>query len=377
MSNQFFYFGIDRLPDSHEFAYKLKKKGRNNKHVFLRVRGGVSYGSGFPGSQPVSMDIPNLEFIKKKPYKVSWKADGTRYLMLIDGPNEVYTFDRDNTVFHVPNLQFPKRKDLNGHLFSTLVDGEMISDKVDGKDVPRFLIYDIIQFEGQEVGKTDFERRLLCIEKEVIGPRYVKMQQGALDKTKEPFSVRAKPFWDVSVCRKILDGGFANQVSHEVDGLVFQPSSDPYVPGRCMDVLKWKPPEMNSVDFKLKIMKENKPGMLPVTKGYLYVLHLDVPFSEIKYTKELKEMENKIIECYWSNEGWKFMRQRTDKSFPNSLNTAKGVCSSISNPVTKEILFGVVEFERWQPPQKKDIQSHHAQNDQRNERDLMPPPLHH
>lgn len=34
----------------------------------------------------------------------------------------------------------------------------------------------------------------------------------------------------------------------------------PYVAGRCMDVLKWKPPDMNSVDFKLKIMKENKPG---------------------------------------------------------------------------------------------------------------------
>ena len=25
--------------------------------------------------------------------------------MLVDGPNEVYMVDRDNTVFHVPNLQ--------------------------------------------------------------------------------------------------------------------------------------------------------------------------------------------------------------------------------------------------------------------------------
>ena len=28
-----------------------------------------------------------------------------RFMMLIDGPNEVYMVDRDNTVFHVPNLQ--------------------------------------------------------------------------------------------------------------------------------------------------------------------------------------------------------------------------------------------------------------------------------
>ena len=41
-------------------------------------------------------------------------------------------------------------------------------------------------------------------------------------------------------------------------------------------------------------------------------------------TKELKEMDNKIIECSWDGKQWKFMRQRTDKSFPNGYNTAMG-----------------------------------------------------
>ena len=27
-----------------------------------------------------------------------------------------------------------------------------------------------------------------------------------------------------------------------------------------MEVLKWKPPDMNSVDFKLQVVKEEKPG---------------------------------------------------------------------------------------------------------------------
>jgi mRNA-capping enzyme len=35
-------------------------------------------GSGFPGSQPVSMDKKNLQLLRTKPYRVSWKADGTR-----------------------------------------------------------------------------------------------------------------------------------------------------------------------------------------------------------------------------------------------------------------------------------------------------------
>lgn len=34
--------------------------------------------TGFPGSQPVSMDVMNLRKLNEKPYRVSWKADGVR-----------------------------------------------------------------------------------------------------------------------------------------------------------------------------------------------------------------------------------------------------------------------------------------------------------
>lgn len=43
--------------------------------------------------------------------------------MLIDGRNEVYMIDRDNSVFHVANLEFPYRKDMRIHLSNTLLDG--------------------------------------------------------------------------------------------------------------------------------------------------------------------------------------------------------------------------------------------------------------
>lgn len=43
--------------------------------------------------------------------------------MLIDGKNEVYMIDRDNSVFHVANLEFPFRKDPRSHLENTLLDG--------------------------------------------------------------------------------------------------------------------------------------------------------------------------------------------------------------------------------------------------------------
>lgn len=102
-------------------------------------------------------------------------------------------------------------------------------------------------------------------------------------KHREPFSVRDKGFWDVSGARKLLEPRFAQSLCHEPDGLIFQPSLDvsfpmtslhnrilpfasifmklqPYVAGRCDDVLKWKPADMNSVDFKVKISQESGEG---------------------------------------------------------------------------------------------------------------------
>lgn len=59
--------------------------------------------------------------------------------------------------------------------------------------------------------------------------------------------------------------------------------------------------------------------------GYLYVGGQTAPVHTIKYTKMLKDMDDKIIECKFENNRWVFMRERTDKSFPNSYATAKGI----------------------------------------------------
>ncbi|ESO99996.1 hypothetical protein LOTGIDRAFT_158221 [Lottia gigantea] len=236
---------------------------------------------GFPGSAPVTMVIQNLNFLRQKPYKVELKADGTRYMTLIDGRGEVYMIDRDNTVFQVANLDFPKRKDLSAHIRDTLMDGEMILDMVDGKSVPRYLIYDILRFEGQEVGKTNLDQRSFCIQKEIIGPRRAKMQQGMLDKNVS-FSVHCNSFWELTKSKELLEGKITNEISHEM-------------------------------------------------------------------TKELRQLDNKIIECMWDGKYWKYMRQRTDKSFPNNLETAEDVCESIRNPVTQEMLLQTIRNERWIP----------------------------
>ncbi|RUS87888.1 hypothetical protein EGW08_004366, partial [Elysia chlorotica] len=329
--------------------------GKKRRREFIKKN--AKFMEGVSGVTQVTTQ-PRLSQIQRKCQDMAgWKG----YMMVVDGKDSVYMVDRDNCVFHVPHLNFFKRKSLDDFLANTLLDGELIIDKVDGQDIPRYLVYDIIKFEGLDVGRTDFDRRLLCIEKEIIGPRYTKMQQGTLDKSKEPFSVRIKNFFDITMSQKILEGTFAKSLSHEVDGLIFQPASQPYVCGRCHDILKWKPPSLNSVDFRLRIQKFQQVGMLPETKGLLFVGQYDPAFGEIKVTKALRPYDNKIIECSFDGTAWQFMRERTDKSFPNSYSTAMGVCKSIQHPVTKELLLQVIDTQRYQPEPSR----------------LMPPPVKH
>ncbi|VVC93221.1 unnamed protein product [Leptidea sinapis] len=278
--------------------------------------------TGFPGSQPVSMDLENISKLSMMPYRVSWKADGVRYMMLIEDKDKVYMIDRDNCVFQVHGLTFLHNTEKR-HLKKTLLDGEMVVDTEHGENKHRFLCYDIIRFEDMNVGKEAFYPvRLTCLDKEIIRPRTRAIEEGLIKKEREPFRVVLKYFWDVTMTEQLLGEKFAKTLHHEPDGLIFQPSKEPYVPGPCEDVLKWKPGHMNSVDFLLKIAVESGPGILPRKVGQLYVGSQSVPFAHLRMTKSIKHLHNKIIECKFENNEWMFMRQRTDKSYPNSYSTA-------------------------------------------------------
>jgi mRNA-capping enzyme len=87
--------------------------------------------------------------------------------------------------------------------------------------------------------------------------------------------------------------------------------------------------------------------------GQLFVGGFETAFATIKINKTLRKLNGKIIECKWENGQWKFMRERTDKSYPNALKTAVSVCDSIKFPVTEEMLFSLidqVEMVRRMPP---------------------------
>ncbi|XP_057512276.1 uncharacterized protein LOC130794378 isoform X2 [Actinidia eriantha] len=316
----------------------------------LKLGIGVRGNSQFPGSHPVSLSRDNLQLLRQRYYYATWKADGTRYMMLItmDG---CYLIDR-NFNFRRVQMRFPC-KGTNEVLAEkahhyTLLDGEMIIDTLPDsqKQERRYLIYDLMAINQVSVVERPFYERWKMLEKEVIEPRNYERQHIYQSRNPyyrydlEPFRVRRKDFWLLSTVTKLLKE-FIPRLSHAADGLIFQGWDDPYVPRTHEGLLKWKYPEMNSVDFLFEMVDDRQQlflherGKKKLMEGNRVIFNDDS--DPISYS-------GKIIECSLNSEKdvWVCMRIRTDKATPNDFNTYKKVLRSIRDNITEDVLLNEI-----------------------------------
>lgn len=306
-------------------------------------------GSQFPGSHPVSLNRENLQLLRQRYYYATWKADGTRYMMLItmDG---CYLIDRSFNVRRV-QMRFPCRLDGSGeknHHY-TLLDGEMIIDTMPDsqKQERRYLIYDLMALNHVSVVERPFHERWKLIEKEVIEPRNHERQNIYQSRNPhyrydlEPFRVRRKDFWLLSTVTRLLKE-FIPKLSHDADGLIFQGWDDPYVPRTHEGLLKWKYPEMNSVDFMFEVDDDGNELLSLFERGKKKLMEGNrVVFRD---GLDPSSYSGKIIECSWDGDEqvWVCMRIRVDKTTPNEFNTYRKVMRSIKDNITEEVLLGEI-----------------------------------
>ncbi|GAA0142534.1 mRNA capping factor [Lithospermum erythrorhizon] len=328
----------DKIPDDQQSFF------RQFCYQMLKLPGGRH--AQFPGSHPVSLTRENLQLLRQRYYYATWKADGTRYMMLItmDG---CYLIDR-NFNFRRVQMRFPCRQtneyklgERTHHL--TLLDGEMIIDTVPDsqKQERRYLIYDMMAINSVSVVERPFYERFKMLEKEIIEPRNLERQnyQSTYRYELEPFRVRRKDFWLLSTVTKLLKG-FIPKLSHEADGLIFQGWDDPYVPRTHEGLLKWKYPEMNSVDFMFEI-NDDRQSLYLHDRGKKRLLEGRVVFPD---NSDPSNFSGKIIECSWDSEEkvWVCMRVRVDKGTPNEFNTYRKVMKSITDNITEDDLLGEI-----------------------------------
>ncbi|MCL7039703.1 hypothetical protein MKW94_014887, partial [Papaver nudicaule] len=313
----------------------------------LKLGAGARGMTQFPGSHPVSLNRDNLQLLRQRYYYATWKADGTRYMMLITS-HDCFLVDR-NFNFRRVQMRFPLkqtnevlRKDTHNY---TLLDGEMVIDTVPEtqKKERRYLVYDVMAINAVSIIEQPFCERWMMLENEVLEPRnherkYIHRSRNPnYEYELEPFRVRRKNFWLLSTITKLLRS-FIPKLSHEADGLIFQGWDDPYVPRTHEGLLKWKFAEMNSVDFLFEVVDEHRQLLYLYERGKKKLM--DGNHVVLKNGDDPSELSGKIIECSWDSgeHVWKCMRVRVDKSTPNDINTYRKVMRSIKDNITEEVL---------------------------------------
>ena len=310
----------------------------------------------FPGSQPVSFSRENMHFLEHKRYYVTWKADGTRY-MLLTMQDGVYLISRS---FEVRRLQMrlplwglskdkkPSFKFLpqNG----TLLDGEMVVDEDagTGEKKRRFYAYDLMSMDGKKLTDLPFKQRYAYIEDFILSPR--KLEQVAMAREKgaypyhmykyeeECFKMRRKSFYPLHASEAVLTN-LIPKLLHESDGLIFQDWEERYEPLTCPSLLKWKYSHLNSVDFLLQSQgkgEENESSLYVQSGGRPWLLEgAKVMFPD---HVDLLDYDSKIIECssspeFVESQTWIFMRGRVDKDTPNDIKVYRKVVDSIKDNI--------------------------------------------
>lgn len=307
------------------------------------------------------------------------------YLTRSNDAEAVYLIDRKNDFYYVSNLHFPVVDDFQKYHTDCLVDGELVLDDMgNGKKVMKFLVFDSLAIDGKLLVQRPLDKRLGYF-RELIYKPYAQLCKMYPDEVEFfPFIVDFKDM-QLSYHLAIIWDEIVPKLKHGCDGLIFTCRPTPYRFGTDEKILKWKPPEENSIDFRMTLHfpiytpadhfkdeyeyangsdsnnddddegddDNNEPYIdydsQPTT--YLSVWcgnNKYKPFAELYLTSEEwnnmksrnEPLDHRIVECVMHKEknAWRFLRFRDDKPNPNHISIVEKIVESIRDGVTKQEL---------------------------------------
>ena len=379
------------------------------------------------GPQPITLNHHHLDIDSPiniiHGYAVTEKADGYRaQLFITDNRGYLITTKSKDLVVIYTGIKFP---DING---DWLFDGEYITKNKDKEDIKLYMIFDIYH-NGQTPGTKpafnhvwmsdddriitrskllkDFEFKIksMVVDKDSIQIGFKHYEYGSMNKDMDDGLIFEK-------CRKILDS--SQSYEYRTDGLILMPvytkvkgnktqKDVTNIGGTWEYNFKWKPPEENTIDFKISFEKDKnlkKDKIYPIlndvdgekilhkykkanlivgydqrqddTLDYCMMILLnerkklskeivfDPPDTNIKINStnlllhngkivcedESEIREGDIVEMRFNPQGdndmiWEPLRVRYDKSVPQFFTIANNVWETISNPVSENVIKGL------------------------------------
>ncbi|CCH45661.1 mRNA-capping enzyme subunit alpha [Wickerhamomyces ciferrii] len=322
----------------------------------------------FPGSQPISFESNHItENLINREYFVCEKSDGLRCLMLciLDplGDEAVFLITRENQYFRIPNFHFPLPEDENSCHNGTLIDGELvISKNPNGIKELRYFMFDCLTLNGQNIVMKPLPKRLGYLGENFYKPYFHLRSKHPKECESFPFKLSLKNMQPAFKLPQVFES--LKHLGHVSDGLIFTSCETPYVYGTDPTLLKWKPSEENTVDFRLHLNipmytdedlderdpyrsypnYEVKPNFeLMIWEGkqsYSNFAELIISDEEWENLKNLNQpLEERVVECNKDKQdNWNLLRFRDDKLNGNHISIVEKVLKSIKDGVTKEEL---------------------------------------
>lgn len=311
----------------------------------------------------------------RRSYYVCEKTDGIRYLLYLTKDEHnietVYLIDRKNDYYFIQgrNLHFPRDGEESAFHVDTIIDGELVMDRQpDGSEMPSFLVFDCLVLDSMVLMERPLDKRLAYLQQNIYKP-YNKLFKKYPDELRfQAFKLVMKDMQFSYGITKMFNEVLPS-LTHGNDGLIFTCRETAYKCGTDEHILKWKPAEENTVDFKLHLeFPMVEPDEQDIAEGFTepYVDYESVPeatllvwlgdsgpsrnhseYGALHITEgeweELKGLEDpligRIVECYVDDQGrWRMSRFRDDKPNANHTSTVEKVIESIRNPVTRQML---------------------------------------
>ncbi|KAI0382839.1 mRNA capping enzyme, alpha subunit [Hypomontagnella monticulosa] len=343
--------------------------------------------TGFPGAQPVSFTRKHIDELMREDYYVCEKSDGIRYLLYLaaDEQNQEvhYLIDRKNDYWYIQagSLHFPLPNNQQAFHRGTVLDGELVVDTLsDGRQEPRYLVFDCLAIDGQSLMSRELSKRLGYFQEQVFKPYKKLLDDFPEERQYQPFFIDLKAMQMAYGVRMIFEDVIKN-LKHENDGLIFTALHSEYKPGTDPHILKWKDAEENTVDFmwRLKfpmvepdeqdraegitepfIDYDSTPSVeLLAHHGNNNYRHFDVLHLEDEEWEVLKgfnePLDERIVEVYMDTQKrWRFYRFRDDKSDGNHISVVNSVIESIQDAVTRDELLNHSKMVRdnWKAREK-------------------------
>ncbi|KAK1216369.1 Dcp1p-Dcp2p decapping enzyme complex alpha subunit [Marasmius sp. AFHP31] len=324
-------------------------------------------GTRFPGAQPVSFGTKDLSRLEDQDFWICEKSDGLRVLLFVHTDLQtrnqaVYLIDRHNTYRELTGLFFPHHENPMNPLRNTMIDGELVidTDPRTQRETLRYLVFDCLLVDDQNVMKRPLDKRYGRLNEWFYKPYARMMKDHPHMMESQPFQIKIKPIQTAYNVEQVFNNEIPN-LQHGNDGLIYTCVNAPYTPGTDNNVLKWKPPTENSIDFKLILRfpptqsDPTKPDFCAkpvfllqtwcgdqdgVSKYMQYdMMHVDDDeWERIKLSGE--QYDDRIVEVHWDPDvsSWRMMRFRDDKPNANHKSVVENIIESIADGVEKDTL---------------------------------------